>query len=218
MRAYQSQIPSQTGWSAADCLASGWLRFSAILLLIYALPITLLTTGVIPFEFRFHVLVAMAAVAAVTSFASGHTLAQLGMRLGNWRTSLAWNAGFALVALLALWAIRGIGGLQRFGNIPTPGFYFFYVLISCPCQEFLFRSFLWAELGNLKSRSIVLQLSVLIIPYTLAHLVHADVWSLLIVFMAGAVWSVMYRRIPNLPGVTLSHSLAGAVTIAFGLI
>ena len=195
-----------------------WIRISIVLMLVYAFPIALLTTGALPFRFRFHLLLVMAAAAGVFSVFAGHTLSDLGIRLDNMRQSLVWNASFTALVVFILWTLHSAGAIRRFPNTPGHAFYVFYVLLSCPSQEFLFRAFLWAELEKANCSSWGLQLAVLVIPYTLAHLVYRDPVTLLIALLAGLTWSLIYRRTPNWFGVTLSHSLAGLATIAYGLI
>jgi membrane protease YdiL (CAAX protease family) len=194
------------------------IRLAMLLTVLYGVPTALLASGIVPFRFRFHVLIGMSLAAALFSFFARHTTVDLGMRLGNLKRSLILNGAFTAAVITALWIVHSLRGVQRFPNTPSLGFYVFYVLISCPTQEFIFRAFLWAELERSQITSATAQLFVMAVPFTLAHLVYRDTVTLLVTLVAGLGWAIIYRRAPNAFGVTLSHSLAGLATIAFGFI
>ncbi len=123
-----------------------FIRLSFILLFLYALPIALICTGVIPFAYRYELLLLMAVAAGIVSWRAGHTSALHGLRLDNLRASLRLNGFFLALAAIGVAALLLLGPAHRSLNIPGFAFGAFYVLISCPAQEFLFRSFPWAEL------------------------------------------------------------------------
>ncbi|MGD1091362.1 MAG: CPBP family glutamic-type intramembrane protease [Bryobacteraceae bacterium] len=193
-------------------------RLSVIVLLIYVLPTALICSGVIPFAYRYHVLLLMAAAAGIVSWRAGHTSALHGLRLDNLRASLRLNAFFLVLAAVGVAAMLLLSSAHHSLNSPGVAFGLFYVLISCPAQEFLFRSYPWAELRSAGCSSPVLEFALLVIPYTLVHLVYRDLTTLALTFAAGAGWYFIYRRAPNLWGVSLAHSAAGLATIVCGLI
>src|SRR5580658_9092522 len=94
------------------------LRLSFILLLLYALPIVLICTGVIPFAYRYELLLLMAIVAGIVSWRAGHTSALHGLRLDNLGSSLRLNGFFLILAALGVSALLLFGPGRHSLNIP----------------------------------------------------------------------------------------------------
>lgn len=195
-----------------------YLRLMVIVLLMYGLPIVLICAGAVPFAYRYHVLLLMTAAAGIVSWRAGYTPALHGLRLDNLPAALRLNGYFLAFAALGVAALLLFGPARRSLNTPGLAFGVFYVLVSCPAQEFLFRSFPWAELRRAGCSSRSVEFTLLVIPYTLVHLVYRDLLTVLLTFAAGTAWYFIYRRAPNLWGVSLAHSVAGLATIACGLI
>jgi membrane protease YdiL (CAAX protease family) len=192
-------------------------RLIAIVLVLYVLPITLVCAGVVPFEYRNFILVAMAGAAGLLSWAK-HTHASRGWRSDNLLHSLRLNGIFLLFTLFVLAICVLFEPIRRLPHPPGAWFGIFYVLVSCPAQEFLFRSFLWAELRSARSDSRLLEFTLLVIPYTLIHWVYKDPVTMVLTFGAGVAWYLIYRRAPNWFGVTLAHSAAGLSMIILGFV
>ncbi|HEM6153637.1 TPA: CPBP family intramembrane metalloprotease [Streptococcus suis] len=111
--------------------------------------------------------------------------------------------------------LTGIGG--RFSPNETVSFYLFYIFISSPAQEFLYRGALVRILTrlNVSERSKMIVSSAL---YSFVHIIYKDFWTLVLTFCIGIIWYRSYRKTNNLLGVCVSHAVLGIVTILAGVI
>src|SRR5258708_4912429 len=76
------------------------LRFLAILLGIYVIPVMALISGVIPFRLRFHTLVVLTVVAVILAFERGYGLSQLGFRAPTSAALATWTLGPAVAVVV----------------------------------------------------------------------------------------------------------------------
>jgi membrane protease YdiL (CAAX protease family) len=53
--------------------------------------------------------------------------------------------------------------------------------------------------------------------FAFLHAVYLDPLTGLLSFAAGIMWSIIYQRIPNLAGVSLSHAIIGIMAIMAGI-
>src|SRR5579862_426432 len=97
-------------------------RLGAIVLGMYALPLSLVCTGVIPFRYHYHVLIAMAAAAAVLSWRARHTLASRGLRVDNLRASLKLNGVFLFAGMLSMGILNYFSPIRHLNNAPSLAF------------------------------------------------------------------------------------------------
>ena len=107
--------------------------------------------------------------------------------------------------------------ISRFQPSETLSFYLFYIFISSPIQEFLYRGALTSILQqiNFRKSSIILFSSIL---YSLAHLGYKDFITCILTFLIGLLWHQKYLKTKNLTGVTISHAILGVITIFIGII
>lgn len=107
--------------------------------------------------------------------------------------------------------------ISRFQPSETLSFYLFYIFISSPIQEFLYRGALTSILQqiNFRKSSIILISSIL---YSLAHLGYKDFITCILTFLIGLLWHQKYLKTKNLTGVTISHAILGVITILIGII
>jgi hypothetical protein len=192
--------------------------FAALVLGLYVVPVVLLLVDVIPFSLRFVVLLAMAGLLFVIERLRRRDWHELGFRKDNLRRSLRANTYLSVGFGLAI----GLGAiLHGFPGSSIHGFtlfYPFYVLISSPSQEYLFRSVIFCEMnrsGITGRRSQVL-LSTAI--YTFPHTIYHSASTVIVVAFIGLIWGAIYYRLPNWYGVALSHSVLGALSIAVGIV
>ena len=191
---------------------------AALLSLAYVLPPLLLWAGTIPREYRFHTLLTMTASMAVYAFVRGHTVRDLGFRADTLKGSLAWNGGVTLLLTACAWAAFSAGVIREPTRPAWEHFYLFYILVSSPAQEFLFRSLPFAEMnraGLLRPSVHVLLSSA---AYCLAHVFYGDLITLGATLSMGIVWGAIYHRHPNFWGVMISHAVLGVVAIEVGII
>lgn len=107
--------------------------------------------------------------------------------------------------------------ISRFQPSETLSFYLFYIFVSSPIQEFLYRGALTSILQqiNFQKSSIILTSSIL---YSSAHLGYKDFITCILTFLIGLLWHQKYLKTKNLTGVTISHTILGAITIFIGII
>lgn len=197
---------------------NGLERFFLLLALAYYLPVILIWVGVISFDLRFHVLVGMALVMAVYSWLRKIHLSELGFRKDTLFGSLLWNGLLSAVFVALLYTLY-FAGLIRTPTVPEwRMFFIFYVFISSPAQEFIFRSVIFAEMKRLTNFNPIAQIVVSTITYSFLHVIYNDLITLFVTAFMGVVWGILYYRYPNFWGVTLSHAVLGVVSISVGLI
>jgi membrane protease YdiL (CAAX protease family) len=94
----------------------------------------------------------------------------------------------------------------------------FYVLVSCPAQEFACRGFLFAGMRRHGVMGHWPQILISAVTYAILHIVYRNWLSFLAPLCIGLVWAAIYRRYPNLWAVVLSHTVLGLISIAIGLV
>ncbi len=192
--------------------------FAALAFVAYCVPPLLIYVGIIPFAYRFYVLVAVAVALAVLAWRSKIPLRDLGMRADNLKPALLANALLSLVlGGTTLWAFSR--GLIREPTAPNLWWFApFYVLVSCPAQEFSCRGFLFAEMNRRGITGALLQIAISSVLYAFLHIIYNDLLTVLAPLFIGIIWGVIYRLYPNLWGVIFSHAVLGLISIIVGLV
>jgi uncharacterized protein len=187
-----------------------------VVLLIYIIPVLLLLFSVIPYQYRFYVLELTTLVLLVYARFSKISFRQLGFRMDNIQVSILnlvpVTLGLSTVMLLVYFFDKSKPTLYG-----TMLFYLFYVFISSPSQEFIYRGFLFElfsgiELG--KAQKIIFS-SIL---YSFVHIIYLDLATLVVTFMMGLIWGYSYNKSRNIFSVSLSHSIIGAISILLGFV
>lgn len=183
----------------------------------YILPVVLIYLGLIPFSWRFYVLIlsaiAILAIARLYKFSAvelGFTQNRLGIALKA--ISLP-----TLASVLLMSAYYATQGPLIDNSAYSWNFYLFFVGVSAPVQEFLYRGFLFSLFFRANFASW-LQILLSTLFYTLVHLIYQDILTLVFTLMVGLFWSYHYAKFRNLYSVILSHSLLGAIAILYGLV
>ncbi len=186
------------------------------LMLGYLVIPLLIFFGIIAFEYKFIVLVVYGILSYAILRLNGVDKAKLGLTVKNWQSSLLSVVGLTLLfVVLALLTYRF--GYARFQPTETVLFYLFYVFISSPVQEFLYRG-VTTYFGKSFGLSVWLIVLISSMLYSLVHIIYKD-WILVVAtFGLGVIWHRVYLKTNSLVGVMLSHSVFGALTIFLGLI
>ena len=186
------------------------------LMLGYLVIPLLIFFGIIAFEYKFIVLVVYGILSYTVLRLNGVDKAKLGLTVENWQSSLLSIVGLTLLfVVLALLAYRF--GYARFQPTETVLFYLFYVFISSPVQEFLYRG-VTTYFGKSFGLSVWLIVLISSMLYSLVHIIYKD-WTLVVAtFGLGVIWHWVYLKTNSLVGVMFSHSVFGALTIFLGLI
>lgn len=148
----------------------------------------------------------------------GHGLAALGFRRDTLRKSAIYNLGVAGAALLIIAALFFCGVLPLEAPPKWRWFFLFYVLVSCPAQEFLFRGALFTEMDRAKITNRGWQIALSSILYCFPHVIYHSAITLCAVLLIGIAWSYGFSRYRNFWAVAASHCLLGAVSVLSGLI
>jgi hypothetical protein len=194
------------------------IRLLLLLAIVYYLPPILLWVRIIPFEVRFYVLIAMTLIMALYSYLRGFSLRELGFRKDTLASSLLWN-GILSIVFVALMVLAYQAGWVRKPTIPSWSMFFvFYVFVSSPSQEFLFRSTMFAELSRSGVAKAVWQVLISTMTYSFMHIFYKDAITLAVTLFMGVVWGIVYRKYPNFWGVAFSHAVLGVVSILVGII
>ena len=193
------------------------LRFLPVLLLLFFLPAALIAAGFIPFTFRLPLLLLSFCFTVLYSVYRGFTLGELGIRADNLGKSLMVN----IVLTLLFSALLGL--LFYFELIPGPFypaltvFFPFYLLLSSPMQEFLFRGFVFAEMRAAGVRSAWMLVLFSAFSFSFIHIIYGDWLTLALTFGIGLLWAGIYYWIPNLAGVSLFHGVVGLLAVLAGV-
>ncbi|MCH5166698.1 MAG: CPBP family intramembrane metalloprotease [Erysipelotrichales bacterium] len=141
---------------------------------------------------------------------------ELGIKKENIFNSIKRNIPIIILFVVIVVIFR-ILNLNKFIPNESIMFYLFYIFISCPIQEFLYRGiFGYFETNLIKNKNITLVLSSL--SYSFVHVIYKDIFTCLLTFIFGLVLYSLYRKDYNLAGVSLSHIILGILTIYLGII
>lgn len=140
---------------------------------------------------------------------------ELGISKNNLLRSIKRNLLLIVISVLIIMILK-LFHLDKYNPNETILFYTFYIFISCPIQEFLYRGVIGYFNNNSKYNYSWIIISSLC--YSLVHIIYRDILTCLLTFIIGIVWYLLYRKDNNLAGVTISHILLGIITILLGII
>jgi len=194
------------------------IRFVTLLAIAYYLPPVLLWLRIIPFNFRFYTLVIISLLMVLYARFRKHSLHDLGFRRDTLKKSLLWNIGLSLIFVAIMLIAYGAGWIRK-PTIPDWSLFFvFYVAISSPSQEFLYRSMVFAEMNRAGITSAVWKVLISAVTYCFLHVFYNDPITLAVTLFMGIVWGVIYNKYPNFWGVAFSHAMLGVVSILVGIV
>lgn len=184
-------------------------------LLYVGLPI-LIFLDVIPWDMKFVVLVVGAIATYVVMRILRFSNRDLGISTVRWADSLRSIVPLTAALVVASLVVIAVQG-SRFDPTESWAFYIFYVFISCPAQEFLYRGVLGAISAEY-SINKTLEYSFAGILFGFMHFIYRDAFTVAIMIVMGLVWYFLYKKSTNLLGVSVSHAVLGVLTIALGLV
>lgn len=198
--------------------AASLTRLAGVVAAAFYLPPLLIYAGLIPFACRHVVLVVVAALLALIAASRGTAASKLGLHWDHLKPSLAVNAALSLALGLLLLTAFALGLIHRPQAVDWWWFGPFYVLVSCPAQEFACRGFLFEEMERRGVSGAWPQVLISAVSYAFLHIIYRDWLAFLAPLCIGVVWGVIYRTWPNLWGVILSHAALGLISIGIGLV
>ncbi len=191
-----------------------WLY--ALLVGVYLLLPILILFGIIGFEYKFHVLCVGAIFVYIIMRLLGYANKDLGFTNSDFKIAiidiLPISITLSVVSIL-IW----IFNLSKFTPTESFAFYIFYIFISCPAQEFLYRGALEAVLKT-KNISSVYRMVITAVLYSFVHIIYKDLFTMIGTFLIGLLWYRSYCKTYNIWGVSLSHVILGIATIMTGVI
>ncbi|WP_287690459.1 CPBP family intramembrane glutamic endopeptidase [Microcystis sp. M015S2] len=182
---------------------------------LYILPVVLLLIKVIPFSDRFLVLAITGALIIGLALLNEISLADLGFNHQNLLPAIKDILPVTIISSVLMIAFYLNHGM-RIDNTGIPWyFYVFYISLSSPLQEFLYRSYLFNRLAQiqLNQGSIIIITAIL---YSFAHSIYQDLLTVLLSLIIGLYWAYHYNRFKNFYSITLSHTILGIIAILTG--
>lgn len=189
----------------------------ASLIFFYLIPILLLAYGVIPKEASHAILILMTLIMVAYALTKPIPAREIGIRKDNLRQALVWQGLATIVLIITLVIVSKTGLMHPKYYEQSPLFYLFYIFLSAPLQEFVFRSLMFREL-NIYLQKDWAKILVSAVIFSFAHYAYRDLSVLLITLVAGVVWGIIYLKKPNFWAVAASHALVGAVTVFLGFV
>ncbi|MGJ0509453.1 MAG: CPBP family intramembrane glutamic endopeptidase [Methylocystis sp.] len=184
----------------------------ALLLLAPGIAIRL---GLLPFDLRFGVLIAVSVLCIGLCFLAGYRGAELGLA-GPWVARHWLGCGLVTVLIGAaiyveaqfLPAARRQPDWVRFAP--------FYVMISSPCQELVFRSIPKLITDRLRLSGVKYMLFSAV-TFSLMHIAYGDPLLLANTFVAGLAWAGAYLVTQNIWPIAASHAAVGSLAFWLGV-
>lgn len=177
----------------------------------------LILLNILNFDHKFYYLTIGAILVYAIMRILGFKNSEMGITLKNSKESIKHILPITTCLLIATVILFLTGKSQRFQPDETLLFYIFYIFISSPVQEFLYRGALNKMFNylNMKENFIWVLSTAL---YSFAHIIYYDPLVLLLTFIIGLIWYRCYIKTNNLIGVSISHAILGVITIVAGFI
>lgn len=192
------------------------ISFVFLILSFYiGLPILILL-NILPFYYKFHFLAAGALLIYIFTKKLGISNTEIGITKNNWKKSIL--TALPITIILALAGITmSLFGFSRTKPDESICFFIFYILISSPTQEFLYRGIIPGIIDKI-GFGYFTQLTISSLLYSFVHIIYKDWVTLLITLVIGIIWFIDYKKSNNLLGVSISHAILGIITIIAGII
>lgn len=191
------------------------ILFTIIILLYIIVPLTILYIPPL-FKYKFYILTIIGLLIYLLFRINKASNKSLGITKENAIKSLKRNFPLIIIGIITIIILK-IFNLNKYIPNETIAFYLFYIFLSCPIQEFLYRGiFGYFENTLVKNKFLMLFLSSFC--YSFVHIIYKDLLTCLLTFLIGLIWYHLYRKDFNLLGVSLSHIIIGLLTIYFGII
>ena len=183
----------------------------------YIIPVLLVYWGFIPFSWRFYLMILIAIAMLAIARMYRCSVVELGLTKQHFENSLKSIALPTLAAAVIMLIYHAFQGSRLDNSTYNWTFYLFFIGVSAPVQEFLYRGFLFDIFARAKLAiwwQIILSTSL----YSFVHLIYHDPSTLLFSFIVGLVWGCYYAKYRNLYSIIISHGLLGSIAILFGLV
>ena len=186
-----------------------------LILLIYLLvPILILYNSYL-FKIKFYILTIIGVIIFILMKVFNIKNKDLGINKNNILKSIKRNLLLIIVSIIII-IIFKLLHIDKYNSNESIFFYIFYILISCPIQEFLYRGVFGYFEKVYNNKYLWLIISSLL--YSFIHIIYKDILTCILTFIIGIIWYILYRKDYNLVGVSISHIIIGILTISLGII
>ncbi|ELS46272.1 CPBP family intramembrane metalloprotease [Microcystis sp. LEGE 00066] len=196
-------------------LSSSQITTSVVISFLYILPVVLILTKVIPFSDRFLVLTITGALIIGLAMLNEIAPADLGFNYQNLLPAIKDILPVTIISSV-LMIVFYLNHGMRIDNTGIPWyFYVFYISLSSPLQEFLYRSYLFNRLAQIQlNQGYIIIITAIL--YSFAHSIYQDLLTVLLSLIIGLYWAYHYNRFKNFYSITLSHTILGIIAILTG--
>ena len=187
----------------------------AIILIIYTFaPIIILFNDYL-FKIKFYILTFIGLMLFLLMKLFKVSNKELGISKNNLLRSIKRNLLIIIVCIIIIILFKLLH-IDKYNADETIYFYIFYIFISCPIQEFLYRGVFGYFEKCINKKYLWVIISSLC--YSFVHVIYRDLLTCILTFIIGIIWYLLYRKDYNLAGVILGHIVLGILTIALGII
>lgn len=185
-----------------------------IILIIYTIiPILILFNNYL-FEIKFYLLTIIGFIILILMKLFKVPNKELGITKNNLLKSIKRNL-ILIIVFITIIIILKLLHIDKYTPDETLLFYIFYIFISCPIQEFLYRGVFGYFEQNSNNHYLWVILSSLY--YSFVHIIYKDILTCILTLIIGIIWHLLYKKDYNLGGVVLSHIVLGILTILLGI-
>ena len=186
-----------------------------IILLIYLLVPVLILFNSYLYDIKFYLLTGIALLTFILLKIFKVSNKELGITKDNLLKSVKRNLILIAISIIVIIVLK-VFHIDKYNPTETLWFYLFYVFISCPIQEFLYRGVFGYFDTNDKYKYLWIIISG--VCYSFVHIIYKDILTCVLTFIIGIIWYILYRKDKNLCGVIISHMVLGVLTILLGIV
>jgi uncharacterized protein len=202
-----------------NIIPSNNLRFGMVFGIFFVVPYAAMWAIKMPETYKYILITLIFIVSVGYSYVQQNNLKELGLRFDTLKKSMFWH-GLLIAAFTSIIYLSYFNNLYRLSSEPDPSaaglvFYFF---ISCPVQEFLYRSFLFSEMKRASINNFWVQIFVSGLAFSIFHIHREDIFTLAVTLFVGILWGIVYHKHPNFFSAALAHSTLGMVALLTKLV
>ena len=187
----------------------------AIILLIYIVTPVVIFFNEYLYSIKFYILTGIGLLIFILMKLFGVKNKELGITKENLARSIKRNLILIAISIMIVIVLKLLH-IGKYNPTETLLFYLFYIFVSCPIQEFLYRGVF--GYFDLKSKYNYLWIILSSLCYSLVHIIYKDYLTCILTFILGIILYIFYKKDRNLYGVILTHIVLGILTILLGIV
>ena len=197
---------------------SAKLKYRTLLIIIlttyFSVPIIIMFNNYL-YKNKFYILTIIGALIYLLMKLFKVSDKELGFSKKNMLISIKRNVPLILIMIIIIVVLKALH-FDKYVPNESISFYIFYIFISCPIQEFLYRG-VFGYFNN-KSKNDILWIILSSLCYSYIHIIYKDIVTCILTFIIGIVWYILYKKDYNLIGIISSHIVLGILTISLGIV